>query len=182
MSGKIEGLVLVENKVFYDSRGFFKETFRQSRLDELLGRKVDFVQDNESLSRKGVIRGLHFQTYPHAQAKLVRCAFGSVLDVAVDLREGSPTYGQWQAFELSSENGSSLYIPEGLAHGFMALTDDAVLSYKVTDYYAPECDGGILWNDPEIAVDWRINGGEPIISDKDRALPRLAQLGRIRWN
>jgi len=177
----IEGLLLIETKVFNDHRGFFKETFRQNRLDEILGLKRQFVQDNESLSRKGVIRGLHFQTYPHCQAKLVRVASGRAFDVAVDLRPDSPTFGRWNAFELSAENGLAFYIPEGFAHGFMALSDNTALSYKVTDYYAPECDGGIFWNDPQVGVDWPVAEIEPVISEKDKSLPRLSELGRIRW-
>lgn len=170
----IEGLVLFEAKTFRDERGFFRETFRASEF-ETLG---NFVQDNESLSKAGVLRGLHFQRPPRAQAKLVRVARGRVFDVAVDLRPASQSYGRWAAHDLSAENGRQLFIPAGFAHGFMALEDNTVLSYKVTDYYAPDCDGGVKWNDPHIAVEWP-RFCEPIVSAKDAALPSLAELGRI---
>ncbi len=172
----IEGLILIEPETFADARGFFRETFRASGFKKP-GRELDFVQDNESLSKAGVLRGLHFQRPPHAQAKLVRVSFGRVFDVAVDLRPGSETYGRWAAYDLSADNGRQLFIPEGFAHGFLALEDNTVLSYKVTDYYYPECDGGLLWNDPFIGVEWP--AGEPLLSAKDAALPPLADLGLI---
>ncbi len=172
----IEGLILLEPKTFADGRGFFRETFRASNFKKS-GRELDFVQDNESLSKAGVLRGLHFQRPPHAQAKLVRVSRGRVFDVAVDLRPGSATYGRWAAYDLSADNGRQLFIPEGFAHGFVALEDNTVLSYKVTEYYSPECDGGLLWNDPSIGVEWPV--GEPLLSAKDAALPPLADLGRI---
>ena len=175
---KIKGPVLFEDKIFTDERGFFRETFRLSEFRKITGRDFDFVQDNESLSKAGVIRGLHFQRPPHSQAKLVRVSSGRIFDVAVDLRRGSETYGRWEAYELSAENGRRLFIPEGFAHGFAALEDNTVVSYKVSDYYAPECDGGILWNDPAIGIDWP-SPREPLVSAKDAILPLLAQLGDV---
>lgn len=169
---KIEGLILFEPKTFKDERGFFRETFRALDFEN-----INFVQDNESLSKAGVLRGLHFQRPPHAQAKLVRVAWGRAFDVAVDLRKNSPTYGHWEAFELSAENGRRLFIPKGCAHGFVALADNTVLSYKVSDYYAPECDAGVLWSDPDIRVEWPFY--DMIISAKDAALPTLSALGEV---
>ncbi len=175
--GGIAGLILMEPKTFRDERGFFRETF-QKAMFEKSGVNEEFVQDNESLSRAGVLRGLHFQRAPHTQAKLVRVTRGRAFDVAVDLRPGSESYGRWEAFELSAENGRQLFIPKGFAHGFLALEDNTIMSYKVSDYYAPECDGGLLWNDPQIGVAWPL-AGEPIISAKDSGLPLLSELGNI---
>jgi dTDP-4-dehydrorhamnose 3,5-epimerase len=170
----IEGLILFEAKTFKDERGFFRETFRAAEFAKM---GLSFVQDNESLSKAGVLRGLHFQRPPHTQAKLVRVSRGRAFDVAVDLRPGSKTYRQWAAYTLSAENGQQLFIPKGFAHGFLALEDDTVLSYKVSDYYDPDCDGGVLWNDPAIAVEWPCS--KPQLSVKDAALPSLAELGRV---
>ena len=165
---------LITPKRFSDERGWFSETYHQRRLaGEGIG--TLFCQDNHSLSRPaGVLRGLHFQLPPHAQTKLVRCVRGSIRDVAVDVRAGSPTYGRWVAATLSANNGDQLFIPAGFAHAFLTLEPDTEVIYKVDDYYAPECDAGIAWDDPDIAVDWGLAGTGPILSDKDRALPRLA--------
>ena len=134
------------------------------------------MQDNHSLSREvGTLRGLHFQTPPHAQAKLVRCGRGALFDVAVDIRRGSPTYGQWEGYELTSENGNQLYVPVGFAHGFITLKPDSEIVYKCSDYYAPETEGAILWNDPDIGIDWPTEA-DPILSDKDAAAPLLSDL------
>lgn len=163
----IKDVVIIEPDVFGDNRGYFFESFSQRRFETLLGRSIDFVQDNESCSKEGVIRGLHYQRAPHAQSKLVRVTQGAVLDIAVDIRLGSPTYGNYVAVELSAENHRQLFIPRGFAHGFVVLRGDAVLQYKCDDYYAPECEGTILWNDPTIAVDWQIDPAKVIISQRD---------------
>lgn len=175
---RLDGLAFIENKTFRDERGYFRETFRASDVWRAIGRPCEFVQDNESCSRLGALRGLHFQMPPHVQAKLVRVVYGRVFDVAVDLRPGSPTYGLWDGYELSAENGRMVFIPEGFAHGFVALEDGTVLAYKVNDYYAPECDGGVRWDDPTIGVEWPILA-QPIVSKKDAKLPLLAEVGNI---
>lgn len=157
-----------------DSRGWFQETYSEARLRDV-GIEERFVQDNSSLSRAvGTIRGLHFQTPPHAQAKLVRCVNGAILDVAVDLRVGSPTYGSHVSVILSGLNGLQLYVPIGFAHGFVTLEPNTEVAYKVSDLYAPECDGGLAWDDPDIAVDWPLPTTGSVLSPKDAALPRLA--------
>lgn len=171
----IEGLWIIEPKVFGDSRGYFFESFSQREFDEKIG-PVNFVQDNESKSCYGVVRGLHFQKPPHAQAKLVRVVKGKVLDVAVDLREGSPTYGRHCAVELSEENHRQMFIPKGFAHGFSVLSEEAVFQYKCDDYYAPHSEGAVLWNDADLAIDWRIPEDKVILSDKDRCHPSLKEL------
>ena len=145
---KIEGVYIIEPKVFGDNRGYFMETYNKEHFAEA-GLTMNFVQDNESSSSKGVLRGLHFQT-KHTQGKLVRVTEGEVFDVAVDLRKGSPTYGQWEGVVLSAENKKQFYIPEGFAHGFLVLSDHAIFNYKCTDFYCPEGEGGVLWNDPDI--------------------------------
>ena len=166
-------LVVFQNKRHGDQRGWFAETFRMDRFAAHIGTDV-FMQDNQSFSREvGTLRGLHFQLPPHGQAKLVRCLLGAIFDVAVDIRQGSPTYGQWMGVELSADNGKQLYIPEGFAHGFMTLQPDTMIFYKVTDYYAPDCDHGLAWDDPAIAVKWPLSGGKPILSDKDEKQPLL---------
>ncbi|TVV76117.1 dTDP-4-dehydrorhamnose 3,5-epimerase [Sphingomonas solaris] len=166
---------LIRPKRFSDDRGWFSETWHQQRLVDQ-GITVPFCQDNHSLSRPvGTLRGLHFQAPPHAQSKLVRCVRGSIWDVAVDVRAGSPTYGQWVGATLSAENGDQLFIPAGFAHGFVTLEPDSEVIYKVDDYYAPDCDGGIAWDDPDIALPWPLSAGGPVLSDKDRKLPRLAE-------
>ena len=168
---KLEGVVIVEPRVFGDHRGFFMESWSKKKFEEA-GLFYDFVQDNHSSSTvKGTLRGIHFQRGDKAQAKLVRCARGAVLDVAVDLRPASPTYKQWVAVELSAENKKQLMIPRGFGHGFVTLTDDVEFLYKADNFYAPEADGGIRWNDPELAIDWGTDA--PILSDKDANAPFL---------
>jgi len=162
---KIEGLLVVKPKIFQDDRGVFFESFNHAKFQELIGEEMIFVQDNESVSMKNVVRGLHFQLPPHAQGKLVHVARGSVLDVAVDLRTNSPTYGQWHAELLSAENHTMFWIPEGFAHGFVALEDDTTFLYKCTNYYSPSSEGTILWNDEILNIDWGISS--PIVSSKD---------------
>ena len=168
----IDGLLVIEPKVFADERGFFMESFKASDF-AAFGITQDFVQDNHSKSRKGVIRGLHFQRAPYAQGKLVRVTRGRAWDVAVDLRKGSPTFGTWCAVELSADNHLLFWIPEGFAHGFLALEDDTELLYKCTAEYNPTSDGGIRWNDPDIGVAWPQIGVSPLLSSKDAVLPLL---------
>jgi len=168
----IEGLLVIEPKVFADERGFFMESFKASDF-AAFGVTQNFVQDNHSKSKKGVIRGLHFQRAPHAQGKLVRVVRGSAWDVAVDLRKDSPTFGRWYAQVLSADNHLLFCIPEGFGHGFLALEDDTELLYKCTTEYDKPSDGGIRWNDPVIHVEWPEIGVSPILSAKDAALPRL---------
>lgn len=164
---------LIIPRRFGDTRGWFSETYNQRALAEM-GIEENFVQDNHSLSVSlGTIRGLHFQTPPHAQAKLVRCIAGAIWDVAVDVRAASPTYGKWIGAELTAAGGEQLYVPVGFAHGFVTLTDHAEVAYKTSDYYSPQCDGGIVWNDPIIGVQWPISNFEPILSDKDQKLGLL---------
>ena len=172
---EIEGLCIIEPAVHGDSRGYFMETYNQRDMEEA-GLTMRFVQDNQSMSRKGVLRGLHYQkNFP--QGKLVRVVRGAVYDVAVDLRRGSATYGKWYGVELSAENKKQFYIPEGFAHGFLVLSDEAEFCYKVTDFWHPNDEGGLLWNDPEIGVEWPLEGiDEVLLSDKDRANPTFAQL------
>lgn len=156
-----------------DARGWFTESYNRARLAER-GIVEDFVQDNHSFSaRPGTLRGIHFQLPPHAQAKIVRCIAGAIWDVAVDLRAGSPSYGKWVGCELTAAGGEQLYIPAGFGHGFLTLTDNAEVVYKASDFYAPECDKGVAWDDPEVAIAWPLAGTTPVLSDKDRALPRL---------
>ncbi len=173
---EIQGLFIIEPDVYGDSRGYFFESFSKKRFEEQTGINVDFVQDNESRSTYGVVRGLHFQKPPHAQAKLVRVVSGRVLDVAVDLREGSPTYGRHVAVELSGENHRQVFIPKGFAHGFSVLSEEAVFQYKCDDYYAPETEGAVAWDDPDIAIDWRIPADDMILSERDKKHPRLSEL------
>ena len=169
---EIEDCVIIEPKVFGDHRGYFFESFNQKQFEEHIG-KVDFVQDNESRSSRGVLRGLHFQLPPYNQAKLVRCIEGEVLDIAVDLRKDSPSFKKYVAVKLSSENKRQLFVPRGFAHGFVVLSETAIFSYKVDNWYAPEHDSGIIWNDPEIGVDWQILASEVLLSDKDKTLKPL---------
>lgn len=172
---KLDGVLILEPDVFGDYRGFFMESWSQRKMEEA-GLFYNFVQDNHSLSTvKGTLRGIHFQKGEKAQAKLVRCVRGTVLDVAVDLRHDSPTYKQWVAVELSEENKKQLLIPRGFGHGFVTLTDEVEFLYKADNYYAPEADGGIRWNDPEIGVAWGIE--DPILSAKDDTNPYLKDLG-----
>ena len=162
---EIEGLLIIEPKVFQDDRGAFFESFNQKIFDEKTAGKYTFVQDNQSSSKAGVIRGLHFQNPPFAQGKLVRVIAGAVLDVAVDIRKGSPTYGKHLTIELTPENKKQLWIPPGFAHGFVALKEDTIFSYKCTDYYAPQSEGAILWNDKDLNIDWGVNTS--LMSEKD---------------
>jgi dTDP-4-dehydrorhamnose 3,5-epimerase len=172
----ISGVVLITPKKFGDNRGYFSETFRTDLFNKNVG-DFAFVQDNQSLSAEvGTVRGLHFQLAPRAQGKLVRCIAGAILDVAVDIRTGSPTYGQHVKVELSAENGSQLWVPPGFAHGFCTLEPNSVISYKVTDYYSQEDDRGLAWNDPAIGIDWPIDADRAVLSAKDKAQPGLAEL------
>lgn len=163
----ISGLLVIEPDVFHDGRGCFFESFSARKFEELTGLKVDFVQDNESHSVYGTVRGLHFQTGTHAQAKLVRVVSGRVLDVAVDLREGSPTFGRHFSIELSGENRLQMFIPKGFAHGFSVLSETAVFQYKCDSYYAPQAEGALMWNDPDLAIDWNIPMEDALVSEKD---------------
>lgn len=165
---KLDGVLILEPKVFGDDRGFFMESFNQRVFDEAVGRHVEFVQDNHSLSAKGVLRGLHYQLQ-HAQGKLVRVTRGAVFDVAVDIRKSSPTFGQWVGVELNESNHRQLWIPAGFAHGFVVTSDSADFLYKASDYYAPAHERSILWNDPDIGIMWPDFGGEPKVSAKDLA-------------
>lgn len=169
-STPIEGVYIIEPRIFRDSRGYFFESFNE-RLFRSEVADVNFVQDNESCSSRGVMRGLHFQRPPHTQAKLVRCVRGRVLDVAVDIRKGSPTFGQHVAVELSEENHTQFFIPRGFAHGFAVLSETAVFQYKCDNYYAPEADGGISILDTTLGIDWRIPVEEAILSEKDKTHP-----------
>lgn len=168
----IEGVVVIEPDLFGDERGYFFESFSERRFCEQM-RSVRFVQDNESKSSYGVLRGLHFQKPPHAQSKLVRVIKGRVLDVAVDIRRGSPTFGQHVAVELTEENHRQFFIPRGFAHGFSVLSDEAIFQYKCDNYYAPQSEGAIAWDDPDLAIDWRIPADKVLLSEKDRHHPRL---------
>ncbi|WNL12961.1 dTDP-4-dehydrorhamnose 3,5-epimerase [Aliarcobacter cryaerophilus] len=169
----IPDVVIIEPKVHGDSRGYFVETFRQGKLEEFLGYQINFCQDNESKSSKGVLRGLHYQLPPYAQTKLVRVIHGRVLDVAVDIRKNSPTFGKYVAVELSGENKKQLLIPRGFAHGFVVLEDDTVFAYKVDNYYSPECDRGIAFDDENLNIDWILNHNELNLSAKDTKQPKL---------
>lgn len=170
---KLKGVYVLEPQVFGDARGWFMESWSQQKLEEA-GIQVDFVQDNQSFSaQKGTLRGLHYQLNPKCQAKLLRATCGAIFDVAVDIRKGSPQYGQWVGVELSAENKKQLFIPRGFAHGFITLTDDVEVQYKADNYYAPECDGNIRWDDPAIGVEWPL---QPVIlSDKDVKAPLLKE-------
>jgi dTDP-4-dehydrorhamnose 3,5-epimerase len=167
---KIEGLTIIEPTVFGDERGYFLESYNQKKFEEVVG-KISFVQDNESKSSKGVLRGLHFQKPPFEQAKLVRCIEGEVLDVAVDIRKKSKTYGQHVAVLLSGENKRQLFVPKGFAHSFLVLSDSATFAYKVDNRYAPEFDAGIRWNDKELNIQWGLEEREVLVSAKDAELP-----------
>jgi dTDP-4-dehydrorhamnose 3,5-epimerase len=169
----LKDVVLIEPKVHGDERGYFVETFRADKLEEFIGYKINFCQDNESKSSRGVLRGLHYQLHPAAQTKLVRVIQGSVLDVAVDIRKGSPTFGKYVAIKLSDKNKKQLLIPRGFAHGFVVLEDDTVFAYKVDNYYSPENDKGILFNDPFLDIDWMVATNELLLSSKDQTQPRL---------
>jgi len=176
-STAIEGVFVLEPKVFGDARGFFMESYNRRAFREATGLDIDFVQDNHSRSRKGVLRGLHYQIQ-QPQGKLVRVTSGAVFDVAVDIRRGSPTFGRWVGVELSADNHRQLWVPPGMAHGFVVLSESADFLYKTTDYYAPQFERSIAWNDPTIGIDWPLAAygiTEPLLSDKDRAGLPLAQ-------
>ena len=172
---KLDGLVVLKPTVFKDNRGYFMESYNQKNINKLLG-NVNFIQDNESESSRGVLRGLHFQKPPYTQAKLVRCLKGSVLDVVLDLRKDSKTYGIFETISLTEENKKQLFIPKGFAHGFIVLSKSAILSYKVDNYYNPESESGIIWNDPDLNIDWKINKNEIIVSEKDKNLPTFNEI------
>ena len=172
---EIEGLIIIEPRIFKDARGYFFESFSQREFEEKIC-QTTFVQDNESYSCYGVVRGLHFQQAPFSQAKLVRVVKGAVLDVALDIREGSPTYGQHAAIELTEENHRQLFIPRGFAHGFAVLSDEVIFQYKCDNYYAPQSERGIAWNDPALNIDWRIPADKIILSEKDTKYPLLKDL------
>ena len=167
---KLKDCVVIEPKVFGDERGFFLETFQSDRYADVAGINLPFVQDNHSRSSKGVLRGLHFQAPPFAQAKLVHVLEGEVFDVAVDIRKDSPTYGQWHGVYLSGENARHFFIPHGFAHGFLVLSETAIFSYKCDNYYHKESEGGLLWNDPSIQIDWPTVNVDMNLSEKDKAL------------
>ena len=168
----IPGLVIIEPKVFEDDRGYFFESYHEEKLSAQ-GIKTRFVQDNQSKSSYGVIRGLHYQLNPNAQTKLVRCLEGVIYDVAVDMRKGSPTFGKWFGVELSADNKKQLYIPQGFAHGFSVLSPTAIVFYKCDILYSPGSEGGILYNDPDLAIDWKVDPAKAILSPKDKLLPPL---------
>lgn len=170
----LQGVKVIEPDVFGDHRGWFMETYSTSKFKEV-GIDISFVQDNQSFSsQKGTLRGLHYQLNPKAQTKLVRCTCGAIYDVAVDIRKGSPTFGKWFGIELTSENKKQLLVPKGFAHAFMTLTDDVEVQYKVDELYAPECDRGIIWNDPAIGIDWPMDI-TPVLSSKDEKAPLLEE-------
>lgn len=171
----IDGLLIIEPRVFHDARGYFVETYNEQRYREA-GVDATFVQDNQSCSTYGVVRGLHFQKPPYTQAKLVSCTKGRVLDVAVDLRKESPTYGKWYAVELSEENHRQFYIPRGFAHGFSVLSEQAVFTYKCDNLYHPEAEGGLLLSDPDVAIDWQVPEDKRVISEKDTKHPLFKDL------
>ncbi len=170
---EIEGLVIVEPRIFRDDRGYFYESFSQREFEENVCRTT-FVQDNQSMSSYGVVRGLHFQKPPYCQSKLVRCIKGAVLDVAVDIRKGSPTFGKYVAVELTEDNHRQFFVPRGFAHGFAVLSEVAVFQYKCDNYYNKESEGAIAWNDEQIAVDWRLPSEKVILSEKDKLSKPLA--------
>ena len=174
----LEGVKILTPARHGDARGFFSESWNAQRMADA-GLEYDFVQDNHSMSAAvGTLRGLHYQSPPHAQAKLVRCGRGALFDVAVDIRVGSPSYGQWVGVELSYENGKQLMIPAGFLHGFVTRQPDTEIIYKCTDFYAPECDGAVRWDDPAIGIDWGLSG-DPLLSAKDAAAPLLAEIGSV---
>jgi len=175
----IEDVVIIEPVVHGDARGYFVETFRADKLEEFLSYKINFCQDNESKSSRGVLRGLHYQLAPAAQTKLVRVIQGKVLDVAVDIRKGSPTFGQHVSVELSSENKRQLLVPRGFAHGFVVLEDDTVFAYKVDNYYSPENDRGILFSDEALGINWQVPKEELLLSAKDQVQPKLSETDDI---
>jgi dTDP-4-dehydrorhamnose 3,5-epimerase len=176
---EIDDVVIIEPQIHGDERGYFVETFRADKLEEFLGYKINFTQDNESKSSRGVLRGLHYQLHPMAQTKLVRVIEGSVLDVAVDIRKGSPTFGKHVSVELNSTNKRQLLVPRGFAHGFVVLEDDTIFAYKVDNYYSPENDRGIAFDDEALKIDWKIPYTELNLSAKDKVQPKLAKTDDI---
>jgi len=176
---EIPDVVIIEPKVHGDERGYFVETFRADKLEEFLGYKINFCQDNESKSSRGVLRGLHYQLHPATQTKLVRVIQGKVLDVAVDIRKGSSTFGKHVSVELTAENKKQLLVPRGFAHGFVVLENDTVFAYKVDNYYSPENDRGIAFNDESLGIDWKIPKEELLLSDKDTKQPKLSETDDI---
>ena len=174
----IEGVVIIEPRIFADNRGYFYEVFTERDFAEQVC-PIHFVQQNEAKSSYGVVRGLHFQLPPHAQSKLVRVTKGRVLDVVVDIRRSSPTFGRHIAVELSSKNHLQLFIPRGFAHGYSVLSDEAVMEYKCDNYYAPQSEGGVLWNDAELAIDWQVAADKVILSEKDKHYPTLAECNNL---
>jgi len=166
----IKGLLIIEPRIFPDGRGYFFESYSKAKFADA-GIGVEFVQDNQSVSHKGAVRGLHAQFAPYAQAKLVRVVQGRVLDIAVDVRKNSPTYGKYETIELSSDNQLQFFIPEGFLHGFATLADDTIFAYKVNNYYSKECETGVRWNDPTLNIDWGIAGTDALVSPKDEVLP-----------
>ncbi|UOB19410.1 dTDP-4-dehydrorhamnose 3,5-epimerase [Abyssalbus ytuae] len=169
----LKGCVIIEPEVFEDERGYFFESFNVSKFEKLISQSVNFVQDNQSFSKKGVLRGIHYQIGEHAQAKLVRVVQGKVIDVAVDLIKGSTTFGQYIAVELSAENKKQLFIPRGFGHGFVVLSDTAEFFYKCDNYYHKESEGGVIYNDPQINIDWGLSDNKISVSEKDASLPKL---------
>jgi dTDP-4-dehydrorhamnose 3,5-epimerase len=167
-------VLIVEPKAFGDARGFFTESWNEARFNEATGNTLRFVQDNHSRSARGVLRGLHYQLHPHAQGKLVRCVAGAVFDVAVDMRRSSANFGRWVGVELTAENHKQLWIPPGFAHGFVVVSETADFLYKTTDYYAPQAEGCVRWDDPAIGIQWPALGVAPLLADKDTKAPLLA--------
>jgi dTDP-4-dehydrorhamnose 3,5-epimerase len=172
---KIKDLYIIEPRVFEDDRGYFFESYNQKKFDEVLGSTYDFVQDNESKSSYGVIRGLHYQLAPNSQAKLVRVIQGTVYDVAVDLRKSSPTFGEWVGVELSGENKKQFLIPRGFAHGFSVLSESVVFTYKCDNFYNPDSESGIIWNDATLGIDWKIKEKDVVVSEKDGKMLGFAE-------
>lgn len=172
---KLKGCFILEPKIFKDSRGYFFESFNKETFNKLIGEDINFIQDNESYSSKGVLRGLHYQTGKYAQAKLVRVIKGKVLDIAVDIRKDSPTFGEHVSLELSEDNKLQLFIPRGFAHGFIVLSDNAIFSYKCDNFYNKESEGGIIYNDKDLNIDWVLSESEYIVSEKDMLLKPLSQ-------
>tara|TARA_B100002051_G_C16744161_1_gene646344 strand:- start:5747 stop:6295 length:549 start_codon:yes stop_codon:yes gene_type:complete len=172
---KIEDVIILEPNIFRDERGSFIESFNKKNLNNLIG-NINFVQENESMSHKDVLRGLHFQNPPFAQSKLVRCVRGEILDIALDLRKKSKSYGQHVTSLLSEKNKKAIFIPKGFAHGFLVLSESAVISYKVDNYYKPDYENGVLWNDKDLKIDWKINSEEVILSEKDKNLAKFSKI------
>jgi dTDP-4-dehydrorhamnose 3,5-epimerase len=173
---QLKGCFIIEPKVLEDHRGYFFESFNQNKFNDLIGKNIDFVQDNESFSSKGVLRGLHFQTGEYAQAKLVRVVKGTVLDVVVDIRKDSPTFSKHFSIELSEENKTQLFVPRGFAHGFIVLSDTAIFSYKCDNFYNKSSEQGLRFDDPSLEIDWKLPPNEFIVSEKDLALPTLSNV------